>query len=559
MTEHAVGSAVTAGSPGPPATAVPGADPHGADQYEADAPGADSAGTDSAGTHPGGTGAAGAGGTGGGGRVVLAPVAWRPLGVVAGLVAAVLLATNGGYGYHRDELYFLMLRPDWGYRDQPPLTPAIARLADTLFGGSLWGLRVPATLGVLAALLLAALVARELGGGALAQTLAAAGLGTGGATLIFGHVLLTAGFDMVVWLGIVLCAARALLRNQPRWWLLAGAVLGIGLYNKLLVVLLLVGLGAGLLAVGPRRVLLDRWLWAGVGLALLVGAPNLVYQLSHELPQAGMAAAIAEDKGAESRSTFVPFQFLLIGPPLAAVWLAGLVGLLRRPSWRPVRALAVAYLVVCVLVLVSGGQPYYPYGLLGTLFAAGCVVLADWLGRGRQRARRLVVGAAYLLNAVSSAVIALPLVPVGTLGDTPVPGINITAADSVGWPRYVDQVVRAYDALPPADRAAAVVLTANYGEAGALTRLGAGRLPAIYSGHNELGYYGPPPESATVLVGVGVGEEGELRRYFGTCRLAGRLDNGVGVDNEEQGVPIVLCRDRRLTWAELWPEVRHFD
>ncbi|AVT35849.1 glycosyltransferase family 39 protein [Plantactinospora sp. BB1] len=494
-----------------------------------------------------------------GGRVAPPPVAWRPLGAVAALVGTLLLATNGGYGYHRDELYFLMLRPDWGYRDQPPLTPAIARLADTLSGGSLWGLRVPATLCVLAALLLAALLARELGGGALAQTLAAFGLGTGAATLIFGHVLLTAGFDVVVWLGIVLCATRALLRDQPRWWLAAGAVLGIGLYNKLLVALLLVGLGAGLLAVGPRRVLANRWLWAGVALALVVGAPNLVYQLSHELPQADMAGAIAENKGAESRTTFLPFQFLLIGPPLAAVWLAGLVGLLRRRPWRPVRALAVAYLVVCVLVLVSGGQPYYPYALLGVLFAAGCVLVAEWLRRGRRRLRALVVGAAYLLNAATSAVIALPLLPVEVLGDTPVPGINITAADSVGWPRYVDQVVRAYDELAPADRAAAVVLTANYGEAGALTRLGADRLPPIYSGHNELGFYGPPPESATVLIGVGVGEAAELRRYFGECRTADRLDNGVGVDNEEQGVPVVVCHDRGPAWAELWPRVRHFD
>lgn len=494
-----------------------------------------------------------------GARGGLAPIAWRPVGVVAGLVATLLLATNGGYGYHRDELYFLLLRPDWGYRDQPPLTPAIARLADALFGGSLWGLRLPATLCVLAALLLAALLARELGGGTLAQTLAAFGLGTGAATLIFGHVLLTAGFDVLVWLGIILCATRALLRDQPRWWLVAGAVLGIGLYNKLLVVLLLIGLGVGLLAVGPRRTLVDRWLWAGAALALLIGAPNLVYQLTHELPQADMAGAIADDKGAESRATFVPFQLILIGPPLAAIWIAGLVGLLRRAAWRPVRALAVAYLTVCVLVLVSGGQPYYTYGLLGALFAAGCVVTADWIGRDRRRTKLTLVAVAAGVNAAVSAVIALPLLPVGVLGDTPVPGINITAADSVGWPRYVDQVVRVYDDLPAADRAAAIVLTANYGEAGALTRLGADRLPDIYSGHNELGYYGPPPESATVLLGVGVGEAGELGRYFGTCTLAGRLDNGVGVDNEEQGVPIVVCREPRTSWQQMWPMIRHFD
>src|SRR5690606_35146677 len=134
------------------------------------------------------------------------------------------------------------------------------------------------------------------------------------------------------------------------------------------------GLCIGLLAVGPRRLLRDRWVWAGVGIAVLVGAPNLVYQIAHGLPQFTMAGAIAENKGDEARMFFVPFQFILVGPPLAAVWLAGLVGLLRRPQWRPMRSLAVAYLAVCVIVLATGGQFYYPHGLLGALFAAGCVV-----------------------------------------------------------------------------------------------------------------------------------------------------------------------------------------
>jgi len=155
-------------------------------------------------------------------------------------------------------------------------------------------------------------------------------------------------------------------------------------------------------------------------------------------------------------------------------------------------------------------------------------------------------------------VIALPLVPIGALGDTPIPEINQTARDSVGWPTYVDQVVRAYDGLPSADRGAAVVITGNYGEAGALVRLGADRLPDIYSGHNELWYYGPPPESVRVAVVVGLPPDG-LGRLFDTCEVVDRLDNGIRVDNEEQGRPIVVCRQPRLPWRDLWPWFQHFD
>ena len=57
----------------------------------------------------------------------------------------VLAVTASAYGYHRDELYFRMLPPAWGYTDQPPLTPllvhGIAQLVDTV-----WAIRIPAML-----------------------------------------------------------------------------------------------------------------------------------------------------------------------------------------------------------------------------------------------------------------------------------------------------------------------------------------------------------------------------------------------------------------------------
>jgi len=62
------------------------------------------------------------------------PIAWSLILTVAAVELLLLVATANRYGYHRDELYFRMLEPAWGYVDQPPLTPILARGAAALIG-----------------------------------------------------------------------------------------------------------------------------------------------------------------------------------------------------------------------------------------------------------------------------------------------------------------------------------------------------------------------------------------------------------------------------------------
>ncbi|WP_162181764.1 glycosyltransferase family 39 protein, partial [Glycomyces tenuis] len=325
-------------------------------------------------------------------------VARPPLAVTALVLTAVYAATASRYDYHRDELYFRMLEPAWGYVDQPPLTPLLAQAAIAVFGDSLWALRVPAMLCMLATLWLAVLITREFGGGPRAQTVCAAGLAFAGVSVSMGHMLATATVDIPVWTAVLLFTARALRRADPRWWLAAGAAVGVGLYNKHLVVLLLISLAVALLVVGPRRVLRSGHLWAGVGLALLIGAPNLLYQALNGWPQLEMASVIAETKGPDARVELLPFQPVLLAL-MTPIWIAGVIALLRRPHWRGARALAVAYPVLLVIVLIAGGQMYYPLGLVIALFAIGCVPTAEWMRRGRWR-EWTVIGAVGLNTAV---------------------------------------------------------------------------------------------------------------------------------------------------------------
>lgn len=470
-----------------------------------------------------------------------------------GALAIALSVTSDGYGYHRDELYFRMLRPAWGYVDQPPLTPLLARAFNALFADEPWAMRIPATLATVLSVFVVVLVTRELGGGRAAQAVCAWGYAFASLPLIMGHALLTSTVDLPVWPAILLFVIRAQLRRRPQWWLAAGLVVGLSMYNKLLVAVLLVAVAAGFLLVGPRRVLWSKWVLGAVAIALVIGSPNLIYQAVHGWPQLSMGQALAKKNGGGVRVTMWPLLFLILGPPLVPIWVAGLVRLLRRPEWRPVRFLAGAFPVLLVLVCVMGSQIYYPFGLLAVLFAAGCAAIEGWMVRWR----RALVIAGVVLNALVSIAIGLPVVPLSSLGATPIPGIDQVARDTVGWPAYVHQIAGVYAALPSVDREHAVIVAGDYGEAGAVDRYG-GRyhLPAAYSGHNQLYYQRRPPVSATVVVFVGK-QFTDARSRFQSCVIQGRLNDDEKVDNEEQGAPIAVCRIPIGGWATVWPTLKH--
>ncbi len=491
------------------------------------------------------------------GHVAMQPLARGPVFAAMGAVAVVLTALSNGYGFHRDELYFRMLRPAWDYVDEPPLTPLLVRFLSEHVGDQPWAVRVPATASTVVSVLVVALVTRELGGGRAAQTLSAWAYGFAATPLLFGHVMLTSSVDLVVWPLVTLLMMRALLRADPRWWLAVGLVVGISTYNKLLIAMLLAALAGGIALVGPRRLLWSRWVLGAAVIALVVGAPNFLYQAANDWPQLTMGQALADNNSGDVRILMWPFLLILLGPPLTAVWVAGLVALWRRPEWRPVRFVAAAFPVLLVLVFVAGSQFYYPYGLLAVLFGAGCVPVAEFIERSRTW--QVVVVVAVVLNALVSAAIALPLVPESSLGSTPIPAINQAARDQVGWPAYVRQIADVYDSLTAPDARRAVVITSNYGEAGAVARYGpALGLPAVYSAQNQLYFQARPPDGSTVAVVVG-GQLDIARAEFRSCSVGQRLDNGVGVDNEEQGEPVAVCRGPRFGWDVMWPAFQHYD
>jgi hypothetical protein len=163
-----------------------------------------------------------------------------------------------------------------------------------------------------------------------------------------------------------------------------------------------------------------------------------------------------------------------------------------------------------------------------------------------------LVAAALGLSLLIDGVLFLPVVPVEALRETPITDVNYDAGETVGWPQLADQVREVRRGLPAGERV--VVLAENYGEAGAVDRFAPDLRPA-YSGHNSYWTWGPPPENATTAVAIGFPRE-QLERWFGRVELAARVDNGVDLDNDEQGAPIWVATQRRAPWSQLWPQLR---
>jgi len=492
---------------------------------------------------------------------------WRGDAMLAllglGLVKLIAqLVTAGRYGFHRDELYYLAAgrHPSFGYVDYPPLTAMVARLSTLVFGHSLVGLRVWPALAGAVIVVLSGLIARELAGGRFAQVLAALLVLCSPMFLGGNSMLQTVTFDQLMWAICLYLVARLLARGGPaRLWLSVGIAFGIGLETKYTILALGMGLAVGLVLTGQRRWLVTPWPWLAGLIAAAMLAPNLAWQVAHGWPTLEFLGNHNAAMAAENPPTrFLSEQLLLIGIAGTPLLIAGLVHLLRRPTFR---MLGLAAAVVMLILLVQRAKSYYAGPVYPLLLAAGAVSFERLLNRltsARSR-RRLAVAliGALAVTSVVAVPIALPVLPVGSMVRYHLDDLRTDYADMIGWPEMAATLAGVYRSLPPDDRATARVLAANYGEAGAVDwfgpRLG---LPSAISGHDTYWFWRPHHETAGPLITVGY-QASRLQTLCGNLRQVAMVTNSVGATNEERGRPIFVCRDLRIP-LESWPAFKRF-
>jgi 4-amino-4-deoxy-L-arabinose transferase-like glycosyltransferase len=114
----------------------------------------------------------------------------------------------------------------------PPFTPFVERIGLALFGRLLIGLRMFSVVAQSAAIFISGLMARELGGGRLAQTTAAISVALAPLSMFEGTEFQYTTFDHLWWVLISYVVVRLLKSSDPRWCVPIGAVIGLGLMTK---------------------------------------------------------------------------------------------------------------------------------------------------------------------------------------------------------------------------------------------------------------------------------------------------------------------------------------
>jgi 4-amino-4-deoxy-L-arabinose transferase-like glycosyltransferase len=209
--------------------------------------------------------------------------------IVLAVAVAKLLAHcyfNNRYGYFRDEFDYLTCGNHlaWGYVDQPPLIPFLARISRAVLGDSLRSIRFLPAVASSVLVVQTAVLARELSGRRFALLLSAVTILVAPQYLSNGSLLGTNCLEPNLWMGCAYFALLAVKRDEPRYWLGFGAIAGLGMEEKYSIAVFGFGIVVGLLLTGQRRVFANKWIWLGGLAALLVFLPH--FAVEYPLPLA---------------------------------------------------------------------------------------------------------------------------------------------------------------------------------------------------------------------------------------------------------------------------------
>jgi hypothetical protein len=414
-------------------------------------------------------------------------------------------------------------------------------------------------------------MARELGGGSFARSLAAIAAFAAPILLGMNSIYSMNSFDFLVWSLAAYLLIRIIKTGNQQLWMVLGAILGLGLMNKIGVLWLGTGIALGLLML-HRDWLKARGPWIAGGIALLLFLPYVAWNAANDFAHLEFIRnATSEKYSSLTAVRFISDQILLQNPISLPLWIGGLWFFFFSDSGKQFRLLGILYATAFVILVVNQQSkaeylsPAYPM-----LFAGGAVWFEQVLKEKTAMLRPIYVSFVAISGAVLSP-LAAPVLPVGSyiayadaLGIKPSTAENKELAelpqfyaDMFGWEELAATVITVHAGLSEEEKERCVIYTENYGEAGAIEFFGKSYgIPRVISGHNNYYLWGPGSDSIDVVLIVG-GDLEDHARNFESVELAAQSQCHYCMPYENN-LPIFIARKLKRPVQEVWPLTKNY-
>ncbi|WP_297704244.1 glycosyltransferase family 39 protein [uncultured Eudoraea sp.] len=464
--------------------------------------------------------------------------------------------TVSNFELHRDAyLYYAQSEHlAWGYVSVPPSIAVIGKLATSIFGNTVFGLRFfPALIGALN-LIIIGLFIKELGGKKKAIVLASLAYILSPSFLHTNALFQPVAFNHFYWLLSGYLILRMISRNNPKIWLWIAVVFGFAFLNKYSIVFFYAAFAFSLILSKYRYLYKSRYFIMALVIGLTIISPNLFWQYENSWPVLQHMTELRETQLIHVRtSDFIIAQFLMNIQALL-IWILALIILLFYRKEKQYRLFGYIYIFLILLLLAGSGKPYYTLGIYPILFVFGSYFIEKYVKKYTSYVYSFLVISMFFSLYVSLSVDGIPFITpdkVNNKGafrweDGVDHDIPQDMADMTGWKEIGEVVKEIYISLGEENEDNCDIYCYHYGQAGAVMFYGKEiGIPQPISPNGSFVFWAPDSISKDYVIyihsdlGNDINPDTRLPQLFEKVTLIKTIDNKYFREN---GTKIYLCK-----------------
>jgi hypothetical protein len=445
---------------------------------------------------------------------------------IINLLIYLLTTAFTSYGMFRDEYYYLACanRLDFGYVDHPPFSIWVLAFWKSLFGDSMFVIRiVPAIVSSVIVFMIGLFTVR-LGGDKAAVIISTVAFMLSPIFLGMNTIYSMNTFDFLFWISSAYIFLRIVQTGNRTIWLLLGIVIGFGLLNKTSMLWLGTGIFVGTIFTPIRKDLKTKYPYIAAIIALLIFSPYIIWNMTHDFAHLEfMKNAASRKYGGLTPASFILDQILILNPLSILVWVPGIVFYFFNKEAKQFGAVAFIWLTTFTILFINWhSKGEYIAASYQILFAGGAVMLEIW---SKKRSwLKYAVAIPVIVFGILLAPLARPLLSVekflefqNAIGFKPPSSEGHETvlpqfySDMFGWEDLARNVSKVYLSLPQEDRKKTVIYCSNYGKAGAIEYYKEKYpLPDVICPHNSYWYWWPDLRNITTVIIIG----GEIEEHL---------------------------------------------